>query len=220
MLFSIKKIFILLNKNQKKQTAIFLILLFFSTIFEGLSVALVFPLIKSVIDKNFFLSIESKLNFINLPSLNYETIIFICLMIIIASYLIKSIYLIFFSWWKSNFILKINNEISGRLFKKYIYSPYTFFFNKNSSEFIRNIYSESRYINQAIDSFFRFIIELFSIIIIIAILLYFELKSTIIMIAIFGFFYLIFNTISSNRIKDINDPRYSNQSFLQTFGVS
>ena len=27
------------------------------------------------------------------------------------------------------------------------------------------------------------------------------------------------NLISSNRIKDINDPRYSNQNFLQTFGV-
>ena len=25
--------------------------------------------------------------------------------------------------------------------------------------------------------------------------------------------------ISSNRIKDINDPRYSNQNFLQTYGV-
>ena len=30
----------------------------------------------------------------------------------------------------------------------------------------------------------------------------------------------MYELISSNRIKDINDPRYSNQSFLQTFGVS
>ena len=30
----------------------------------------------------------------------------------------------------------------------------------------------------------------------------------------------VYDLISSNRIKDINDPRYSNQSFLQTFGVS
>ena len=29
----------------------------------------------------------------------------------------------------------------------------------------------------------------------------------------------MYNLISSNRIKDINDPRYSNQNFLQTFGV-
>ena len=29
----------------------------------------------------------------------------------------------------------------------------------------------------------------------------------------------MYNLISSKRIKDINDPRYSNQNFLQTFGV-
>ena len=29
----------------------------------------------------------------------------------------------------------------------------------------------------------------------------------------------MYNLISSNRIKDINDPRYSNHNFLQTFGV-
>ena len=30
----------------------------------------------------------------------------------------------------------------------------------------------------------------------------------------------VYDLISANRIKDINNPRYSNQSFLQTFGVS
>jgi len=29
----------------------------------------------------------------------------------------------------------------------------------------------------------------------------------------------VYELIASNRIKDINDPRYSNQSFLQTFGI-
>ena len=29
----------------------------------------------------------------------------------------------------------------------------------------------------------------------------------------------MYNLITSNRIKDINDPRYSNQNFLQTYGV-
>ena len=30
----------------------------------------------------------------------------------------------------------------------------------------------------------------------------------------------IYNLISEKRIKDVNDPRYSNQSFLQRYGVS
>ena len=30
----------------------------------------------------------------------------------------------------------------------------------------------------------------------------------------------VYNLIASNRIKNVNDPRYSNQLFLQTYGVS
>ncbi len=196
-----KKLYSLLNKKQKKQTLFFLFLLFFSTIFEGLSVALVFPLIKVVIDEGFLAIIEEKISFIEISNLGYENVVFLCLILMVTAYLLKSVYLIFFSWWKSNFILRINNEISGRLFKKYIYSSYTYFFNKNSSEFIRNIYSESRYINQAIDALFKLIIEVFSILIILIVLLYIEFVSTFILFVIFTIFFLLFNMISSKKIK-------------------
>ncbi len=196
-----KKLYSLLNKKQKKQSLFFLFLLLFSTIFEGLSVALVFPLIKVVIDEKFLTSIQENIPFIELSDLGYENVVFLCLILMITAYLVKSIYLIFFSWWKSKFILRINNEISGKLFKKYIYSSYTYFFNKNSSEFIRNIYSESRFINQAIDALFKLIIEVFSILIILIVLLYIEFKSTFMMFAVFAIFFLLFNMISSKKIK-------------------
>ena len=195
-----KKLYSLLNKKQKKQSLFFLFLLLFSTIFEGLSVALVFPLIKVVIDEKFLTSIQENIPFIELSDLGYENVVFLCLILMITAYLVKSIYLIFFSWWKSKFILRINNEISGKLFKKYIYSSYTYFFNKNSSEFIRNIYSESRFINQAIDALFKLIIEVFSILIILIVLLYIEFKSTFMMFAVFAIFFLLFNMISSKKI--------------------
>ena len=47
----------------------------------------------------------------------------------VSAYLIKSIYL-FFSWWKSNFILKINNEISGKLLKNIFTVPILIFLIK------------------------------------------------------------------------------------------
>jgi ABC-type multidrug transport system fused ATPase/permease subunit len=116
--------------------------------------------------------------------------------------MVKSFYLIFFSWWKSNFILKINNYISNNLFKKYIFSPYSYFFNKNSSEFIRNIYSESRYINQSIDAYFKLAIEVFSILIILLVLLTIQFESTLLIASFFIPFVFIFNLIFSKRIKD------------------
>ena len=71
-----KKLYFLLNKKQKKQSLFFLLLLFFSTIFEGLSVALVFPLIKVVIDKKFLASIEENISFIELSNLGLNRCFF------------------------------------------------------------------------------------------------------------------------------------------------
>lgn len=201
MLSSINKILILLNNNQKKNLLFFLILLIFSTIFEGLSIALIFPLIKIILDREYLYYLNEKISFIQITDFNEEKIIVITLFIIISMYLIKSFYLIFFSWWKSNFILKINNNISGRLFTKYVYSQYSFFFNKNSSEFIRNVYTEARHINTFIDAMLKTIVEIFTIIIILTILFLIQFKITLITLLFFGSFAVLFNFIFSNRIK-------------------
>jgi len=112
MLESANKIIKLLNKEQKKNSLFFLFLLFFSTIFEGLSVALVFPLIKIITDIDYLSNLDSQINFLDLSNLDNEKAILLAIILIISVYVAKSLYLIFFSWWKSNFILKINNYIS------------------------------------------------------------------------------------------------------------
>ena len=114
MLNSINKILKLLNYSQKKNLVFFLILLVFSTIFEGLSVALIFPLIKIIQDKEYLNYLNENIPFLQLANYSEEKVIVFTFSVIILMYLTKTIYLIFFSWWKSNFILKINNNISIR----------------------------------------------------------------------------------------------------------
>ena len=202
MLESANKIIKLLNKEQKKNSLFFFFLFFFSTIFEGLSVALVFPLIKIITDIDYLSNLDSQINFLDLSNLDNDKAILLAIILIISVYVMKSLYLIFFSWWKSNFILTINNYISNNLFKKYIFSPYSYFFNKNSSEFIRNIYSEARYINQSIDAYFKLAIEVFSISIILIVLLTIQFESTLLIVGFFIPFIFFFNLIFSKRIKD------------------
>lgn len=199
---SAKKIINLLNKEQKKNSIFFLILLLISTFFEGLSVALVFPLIKIVSDKNYLFEIYESLGFLNLNIISNDKAVFFAVILIITAYTVKSLYLIFFSWWKSNFVLKINNYISNKLFKKYIFSPYSYFFSKNSSELIRNIYSESRYINQAIDAYFKLLIECFSVLIILIVLLLIQTKSTLTILIVFIPIFFFLNNFFSKNIKN------------------
>lgn len=201
MFNSAKKIIKLLNKEQKNSSVYFLILLIISTIFEGLSIALVFPLIKLITEENYILMINKKIDFLNLENLGSDEIIFYSIILILTTYLLKSLYLVFFSWWKSRYILKVNNYISSKLFKKYIFSPYSYFFNKNSSEFIRNIYSEARYINQSIDAYFKLFIECLSILTILIVLFLIQFKNTLILILILFPLIFLFNFLFSKNIK-------------------
>ena len=116
-------------------------------------------------------------------------------------YSIKSVYLIFFSWWKSDFIYKLNTKISNKLFAKYLHSPLSFYYYKNSAQFIRNIFTETRIINYGTDAFLRLAVELLAILIITIVLFTIEPKATSIIFIIFCLFGIIFNQYFTKKIK-------------------
>lgn len=202
MITSVKKVLSILNKDQKIQIFWLFILLFISTIFEGLSIALLFPLMKVIFDTNYLIEIFNKYNLIDLSNIDASKIILFSLIFIFLIYFLKFLFLLFFSWWKSNFIYKFNNNISERLFKKYINSQYSFFFNKNSSEFTRNIYSEGRFVSFFIDTFLKGMVEFLSITIIILVLLTIQFKATIFIFIFFLGFVVIFNFLFTKKIKN------------------
>ena len=224
MINSLKKILFLLTLKQKKKSLFFLILLLFSTILEGISLALIFPLVKIISDKEYLLELNSKLPILNLISVEPEKIITVIILVTLLIYFLKTSYLIFFSWWKSKFILHINNNISERLFTKYIHSPYEYFFNKNSAEFVRNVYGESRYINLFIDALLKVLVETFSILIVMAVLLSIEFKITIFTFLLFMFLGFIFNIFFTQKIKNLSFKKQNFvgktfQSMNQSFGL-
>ena len=128
-------------------------------------------------DKNYLNIINEKFAYFDFQNFNNEQIITFILISIIIVYLLKSAYLIFFRGGKVIIYLKINNNISNRLYFKYMHSPYNFFFDKNSAEFIRNVYSEARYINSFIDAILKITVEISSIAIILFVLFLYNLKS-------------------------------------------
>ena len=83
---SAKKLIHLLNYEQRKNSVFFLILLFFSTIFEGLSIALVFPLIKMILDPSYLNYLNGKIPFLEIGNLNNEEIIVFTLILITSVY--------------------------------------------------------------------------------------------------------------------------------------
>ena len=87
MIESSKKVLHLLTLNQKRNSALFLFLLFFSTTLEGVSLALIFPLVKIIVDKEYLIDLDTKINFINISNIGEEKIIIFTLFIVISIYI-------------------------------------------------------------------------------------------------------------------------------------
>ncbi len=201
MLKNAKKVFELLDEKEKNKSFIFFVLLLFATILEGLSIAIIYPVINAVLNDSGSSFIKDFFTFIDFDfiSTQYKTVFFLSLIVVL--YAMKSAYLIFFSWWKSRFIYQLNNNIAKKLYSKYLYSELPFFLYKNSADFIRNIFTEARYLNVSIDGYLKFLVELFAIIIIIVALFIIDTKSTFITLGIFLVVALMFNKAYSKRIK-------------------
>ena len=75
------------------------------------------------------------------------------------------------------------------------------FLTKNSAEFVRNVYSEARYINLFIDALLKVLVESFSIIIVMVVLLSIECKITIFTFLLFALLGFIFNIFFTKKKK-------------------
>ncbi len=151
-----QKIFKLTFKFDKIGVIKFNIILILSSLIEGLSIALIFPILGLISkDQNSLIFFEK------IPFFDFEQsdTILIALIALFLIFLIKSLLLLFFSWWKSGFIFKINNGFSTQVFKNYIYENYEFFLKNKPSLLLRNSYNEIRVFIQAVDLFFKLLIE-------------------------------------------------------------
>ena len=137
---TIKKLYSILTIDNKKNSIIFILLLIFATIFEILSIGLIFPAITILLKSE----LPEKLDFIhsaleklsNFTGMDYITLGFSILIII---FLFKNIFLLYYFWWKNGYSNEVQKQLSQRLFLTYLRQPYPLHLQRNSSELIRNI---------------------------------------------------------------------------------
>ncbi len=69
---------------------------------------------------------------------------------LVVIFLVKTIYLVWFKYIKSKFVMNRYSYISTRLYESYLSAPYTFHLGRNSAELIRNVTTETNLITNNI----------------------------------------------------------------------
>lgn len=102
------------------------------------------------------------------------------MIIFLIFYVIKAFYLTLTIWLQSKFIYNLNFDISRKLFKNYLHKNYLYWSKQNTSDKIKNITQEVNLITSyIIEPYFAILTELFILISIISLLLYYNFFGTL-----------------------------------------
>jgi len=216
MIKDFKKINKILNEKQKAQTLLLFILLLIGMVFEVLGIGLLLPIITSIISPEkimgyeiikeliLFLDIKSEVEFVKFS-----------LLFLIVIYLIKSIFLLYLSYFQNKFISKLTVDTSDILFKNYLNKDFIFHINKNSSELIKNFQVEISGFGNYLVSFLQLLTESVLAVSVIFTLLYIEFKGTILVMLFFALLSFVFHQFAKKKsekwgkLRAINDTDIS-----------
>ena len=202
-LFSMREqIFFLLQKKIYKKFFVVIILLSFVTLFEILTLSIIFPIVSTFMQTKSLIS-----NFItssfptSFATLNPDKQLHILLSIFIFFFILKNIINIFLIYFKNYLAYEIFKSVSNQMYISYIHQPYIFFLNFNSSAAIRNFQSEIPMFSRLVFSIINLIQDIVLTCSIIGFLFFINFLATSLIIIAISFVGLLYFFSIKNLLK-------------------
>ena len=159
-MFSFKNLFKLFDEDQKIKIYFLFFLMIINSLLETLTIGLVIPLINlyfntsGIVQESFIINkIEEFTNLDTNFILNYFLTFFLIV------YILKTVFVVFISWYENKFIVKFKENLSNRFYRNYVNFDISIFTKRNSAEFLRNTITEidqsTAYLNQLL----KFVLE-------------------------------------------------------------
>lgn len=219
------KIYIILfdfiKKFQPYSFYILLTIFLFTSVLEAIGISLVMPLIAIVLDDNFLIMLNNSRFGSYAPDFIYDLsrseALQLFSFLLIGSYFIKNLILIFSEYLKGIFINKIKSNLTNSLMEKYIGQNYIFHSTKNNSE-ISSIINEK--VNHFGDGLVGSVIIIFSELIIILglflLIIFFRQLDTFLILLLLFSSGILTAKIVNYFVKKIGNQRQSkiNEKFI------
>jgi ABC-type multidrug transport system fused ATPase/permease subunit len=203
-----KKISYFLTPNERFRGLLILLMILIMAFIDMLGIASIMPFIAvlanpEIIETNNFLnSAYSFINNFTETSINRFLIYMgiIVFLILIISLTFKALTLYF----QTRFIKMCEYNIASRLIKNYLFQPYSWFLNRNSSSIGKTILSEvARLVGKGLAPIISLITNIILSITIFTLLVLVETKLTVIVMSTMCFFYLVVYYLNKNLLKKI-----------------
>ena len=150
-------------------------------------------------------------NFFNIEDENklflYSSLIVLFLIIL------RNIYVVLFSWFKTNYFAYLGNFLSTKLLKSYFKKDFNFFLKNNSSVLVKNINEETHVFSYGfLSSLIDIISSLFVSFAMLSMIFYYDFKFSLISISILGGFYLLYYNLTKSKILSLGSEKLLNNN--------
>lgn len=201
----IKKILFILDKKDKKNLILILLLSLLNTFFEIIGIGLIIPILTYFISDNSLTYIE---NFYNFDNISKSKLLIYTLILFNLSYLFKFLISLLLALTKNRFIWNLFAKLSGKIFNFFINKKYLIEDEKNTAEKIHLVRGEANQFSFAvINPIIELIIETILFLSICIFLLVYNFQISLIVILFFLILGLIWNKYYNKRLKILGDKR-------------
>lgn len=136
----IKKIFYILPKGDQIKLAVLLLGMLAAGVLEVVGIGMIPAFVTIVADPGRILNIEWIQPFISFFKITTAKDLLVWgSVILVAIFILKSLYVIAFNYFEARFINNRRYTISIRLMHAYMQAPYTYYLERNTAELLRNI---------------------------------------------------------------------------------
>ncbi len=209
----------IINKKEKVKLLYITFLMVINTFLELLSVGLILPAITIIMKKD-LIFLPSNIYELT-KSFDYFDLLKIVLLGMIAIYVLKNLFIIFYNYQQGIFLKNLQIRVVSDLFEKYIFQNYSFFLQKNTGSILRNL-NAARIVSLCLFSYLTLALEVSIISCFLIYILYLNFLITIIIIFIFVFFGYILYAVTKKKLYLWGSQKQDyeakiNQQVIQTF---
>jgi|LakMenEpi03Aug12_release.lakeMendotaPanAssembly.Ray.scaffolds.fasta_scaffold149569_2 ABC-type multidrug transport system fused ATPase/permease subunit len=177
MIEILKILLVILNKKQKINFVIALIMIFVSLLLETFGIGMILPIINILIVGKKNTNIEFIDSYLN--SFSIKEIFFIFLIIFFIFFLLKNIIIIITQFLQLKIVYEIKQTLSKKLFQEFLFKDYNYYIEKNSSIFINKLGQSINDFTICLRFVFNTITDLSFIIILLIFLFYLKPAATL-----------------------------------------
>lgn len=202
----LKKLTYILTKKQKKLSIVVFLMTIGGAVFETLGVSIIVPLVQSFLSADQLLQnkyVKPIAQWIHIET-GTQLIILISVTVI-AIYVLKNVYMIFLSYVRIKFAVKVKRELSIKIMNAYMEREYSYFLGVNTADVLRGIGYDVNGVHEVLFQIFRMLSELLTALCICIYIFYTDVMMAVGVVLLMGAMLGILMCLFRKRMKLVGE---------------